>query len=131
MDKKSKAIESLQLAVIHPRSAAIDVGSMMMMVAYTDKDGNQNLLEVDAFTESLQHLAATLHKAGVTHIAMEATGVYWIVIYEILEQQGFQVTLVNVRHFQNVDAQKTDVKDCQWLHQLHASGLLRASNIAD
>lgn len=131
MDKKSKAIESLQLAVIHPRSAAIDVGSMMMMVAYTDKDGNQNLLEVDAFTESLQHLAATLHKAGVTHIAMEATGVYWIVIYEILEQQGFQVTLVNARHFKNVDAQKTDVKDCQWLHQLHASGLLRASHIAD
>ena len=61
---------------------------------------------------------------------MSATGVYWIVVYEILEQQGFKVTLVNAKHFKNVDAQKTDVKDCQWLHQLHAHGLLRASHIA-
>ena len=131
MDKKSKRIESLQLAVLRPCSAAIDVGSMMMMISYSDKEGNQNLLEVDAFTESLEHLATTLQKAGVTHVAMEATGVYWIVIYEILERQGFQVTLVNAKHFKNVDAQKTDVKDCQWLHQLHANGLLRASHIAE
>jgi transposase len=103
---------------------------MMMMVAYSDEQGNQHLLEVDAFTESLQTLATTLQQAGVTHVAMEATGVYWIVVYEILEQQGFQVTLVNAKHFKNVDAQKTDVKDCQWLHQLHANGLLRASHIA-
>jgi transposase len=61
---------------------------------------------------------------------MEATGVYWIAVYEILEQQGFHVTLVNAQHFKNVNAQKTDVKDCQWLHQLHANGLLRASHIA-
>src|SRR5664279_249626 len=103
---------------------------MMMMVAYSDSKGNQNLLEVDAFTESLQGLATTLQQAGVTHVAMEATGVYWVVVYEILEQQGFKVTLVNAKHFKNVDAQKTDVKDCQWLHQLHAHGLLRASHIA-
>ena len=85
---------------------------------------------MDAFTESLQTLATTLQQAGVTHVAMEATGVYWIAVYEILEQQGFQVTLVNAKHFKNVEAQKTDVKDCQWLHQLHANGLLRASHIA-
>ncbi len=130
MDKKTKKVQSLQLTVIHPCSAAIDVGSMMMMVAYSDEQGNQHLLEVDAFTESLQTLATTLQQAGVTHVAMEATGVYWIAVYEILEQQGFQVTLVNAKHFKNVDAQKTDVKDCQWLHQLHANGLLRASHIA-
>lgn len=130
MDKKLKKNQSLQLAVINPCCAAIDVGSMMMMVAYSDEQGNQYLLEVDAFTESLQTLATTLQQAGVTHVAMEATGVYWIVVYEILEQQGFRVTLVNAKHFKNVDAQKTDVKDCQWLHQLHANGLLRASHIA-
>jgi transposase len=113
MDKKSKKNQSLQLAVINPCSAAIDVGSMMMMVAYSDDQGNQHLLEVDAFTESLRALAATLQQAGVTRVAMEATGVYWIVVYEILEQQGFEVTLVNAKHFKNVDAQKTDVKDCQ------------------
>jgi len=130
MLKKTKPLQSLQLAIINPCSAAIDVGSMMMMVAYSDSNGNQNLLEVDAFTESLQALATTLQQAGVTHVAMEATGVYWIVVYEMLEQQGFKVTLVNAKHFKNVDAQKTDVKDCQWLHQLHAHGLLRASHIA-
>lgn len=130
MDKKTKSFQSLQLAVINPCSAAIDVGSMMMMVSYSQNNGNQNLLEVDAFTESLQSLATTLQHAGVTHVAMEATGVYWVAVYEILEQHGFKVTLVNAKHFKNVDAQKTDVKDCQWLHQLHANGLLRASHIA-
>jgi transposase len=130
MDKKTKSFQSLQLAVINPCSAAIDVGSMMMMVSYSQSDGNQKLLEIDAFTESLQSLATTLQQAGVTHIAMEATGIYWVAVYEILEQHGFKVTLVNAKHFKNVDAQKTDVKDCQWLHQLHANGLLRASHIA-
>ena len=123
MDKKTKSFQSLQLAVINPCSAAIDVGSMMMMVSYSQSDGNQKLLEIDAFTESLQSLATTLQQAGVTHIAMEATGIYWVAVYEILEQHGFKVTLVNAKHFKNVDAQKTDVKDCQWLHQLHANGL--------
>lgn len=130
MKTKSKPMKPLELAIIRPCCAAIDVGSMMMMVAYSDSHGNQNLLEIDAFTESLQDLTTTLQQAGVIHVAMEATGVYWIVVYEILEQQGFKVTLVNARHFKNVDAQKTDVKDCQWLHQLHAYGLLRASHIA-
>jgi len=130
MSTNSKQKTDLQLAVIHPNSAAIDVGSMMMMVSYTDKEGNLCLLEVDAFTDNLHELAKTLQAANVIRVAMEATGVYWMALYEILERYGFQVTLVNPRHFKNVDAQKTDVKDCQWLHQLHAHGLLRASHIA-
>lgn len=130
MDKKNKKSHSLQLPLLDSCCAAIDVGSIMMMVSYSDREGNQKLLEVDAFTQSLQELAITLKEAGVNRVAMEATGVYWIVIYEILEQEGFAVTLVNAKHFKNVDAQKTDVKDCQWLHQLHANGLLRNSHIA-
>lgn len=130
MDKKTKQNGTLQFAVINPCCAAIDVGSMMMMISYSDVKGKQHLLEVDAFTESLHQLADTLKQAGVTHVAMEATGVYWIAVYEILEQQGFKLTLVNAKHFKNVDAHKTDVKDCQWLHQLHANGLLKASHIA-
>ncbi len=130
MDKKTKQNTALQFALINPCCAAIDVGSMIMMVSYSDEEGNQHLMEVDAFTESLHHLSVTLKQAGVKHVAMEATGVYWIAVYEILEQQGFHVTLVNAQHFKNVNAQKTDVKDCQWLHQLHANGLLRASHIA-
>jgi len=130
MSTNAKQKTDLQLAVIHPNSAAIDVGSMMMMVSYTDKEGKLCLLEVDAFTDNLHELAKTLQAAGVIRVAMEATGVYWMALYEILERYELKVIIVNPRHFKNVDAQKTDVKDCQWLHQLHAHGLLRASYIA-
>jgi len=58
---------------------------------------------------------------------MEATGVYWIPIYEILEERGFEVLLVNARHVKNVPGRKTDVVDCQWIQQLHSFGLLRGS----
>ena len=130
MIKESKSEFSLNMPLMDSCCAAIDVGSTMMMVSYSDRDGKQNLLEVDAYTQSLQELATILKEAGVVRVGMEATGVYWIVIYEILEQEGFAVTLVNAKHFKNVEAQKTDVKDCQWLHQLHANGLLRNSHIA-
>jgi transposase len=130
MRKTTKTKNTLQLAVIHEHTAAVDVGSMLMTVAYTDNEGYQQLMETDGFTESLNHLVKTLKAAGVTHVAMEATGVYWMALYELMEEEGLKVTLVNPKHFKNVDAQKTDVKDSQWLHQLHAHGLLRASHIA-
>jgi transposase len=127
---KTNQTTSLSLAMINPHTAGVDVGSTLMMVSYTDGSGNHYLMETDGFTESLKELAATLHKAQVTHVAMEATGVYWMALYEVLEGYGFEVTLINPRHFKNVAAQKTDVKDCQWIHQLHAHGLLRNSHIA-
>lgn len=76
-------------------------------------------------------MAQELQRAGVTHVAMEATGVYWMAVYEVLEQYGLKVTLINARHYKNVEGQKTDVKDCQRIQQLHAHGLLRASHIAE
>lgn len=121
---------AMHLAVINPNTAAIDVGSMLMMVSFSDAEGKNYLIETDGFTQSITALATTLKQASVTHVAMEATGVYWMALYEVLEQHGLVVTLINPRHFKNVDAQKTDVKDCQWLHQLHAHGLLRASHVA-
>jgi transposase len=130
MSKKTKTKNTLQLAVIHEHTAAVDVGSMLMTVAYTDNEGNQQLMETDGFTESLNELVQTLKAAGVTHVAMEATGVYWMALYELMEDAGLKMTLVNPKHFKNVDAQKTDVKDSQWLQQLHVHGLLRASHIA-
>ncbi len=130
MGKDAKQKTNLQLAVVDHHTAAIDVGSKMMMVSYSDKEGNQRLLEVDSFTEDLHELVKTLQTEGIKQVAMEATGVYWMALYEILEREGLKVTVVNPKHFKNVDAQKTDVKDCHWLHQLHAHGLLRASHIA-
>ena len=122
--------DEFRLAIIQQQTGAIDVGSTMMMVSYADQNGDHHLLETSAYTEDLEGLALTLQAAGVQKVAMEATGVYWMAIYELLEHYAIEVTLVNPHHFKNVAGQKTDVKDCQWLHQLHAHGLLRASHIA-
>jgi transposase len=124
------SIEQFRLAIIHHQVGAIDVGSTMMMVSYSDAEGKHHLLEVSAYTDDLEKLVKTLQTAGVQQVSMEATGVYWMALYELLEHYGIKVILVNPQHFKNVAGQKTDVKDCQWLHQLHAHGLLRASHIA-
>ena len=63
----------------------------------------------------------------VKTVAMESTGVYWIPLYEILEERGFEVLLVNARDVHNVRGRKSDVCDCEWLRELHSVGLLRAS----
>ena len=131
MSKNKQNDQVLNLAIIHPKAAGLDVGSMNMMLSYCGADGVQTVKEYDAYTQDLQQMAADLKQSGVTHVGMEATGVYWMAVYEVLEKHDFIVTLVNARQYKNVDGQKTDVKDCQWLQQLHAHGLLRASHIAE
>jgi hypothetical protein len=79
------------------------------------------------FTQDLHDLADWFKACGVTSVAMESTGVYWIPAYEILEQRGFEVLLVNARYAKNVPGRKTDVSDAAWLRQLHSYGLLRGS----
>lgn len=122
--------QGMGLSIIYPHAAGIDVGSMNMMVSYKDPHGETKVKEYGSFTEDLHALARELKAAGTTHVAMEATGVYWIAVYEILQQYDLEVTLVNARHYKNVAGQKTDVNDSQWIHQLHAHGLFRASHIA-
>jgi len=128
--KANMSDEQFSLAVINQQSGAIDVGSTMMMVSYTDSNGKHHLVEACAYTDDLELLVTNMQAAGVQKVAMEATGVYWMVLYEILERHGLEVSLVNPKHFKNVAGQKTDVIDCQWLHQLHAHGLIRASHVA-
>ncbi len=123
-----KKLERFEL--IHLHSAGIDVGSMLMVVCYTDQDGTIHLREFDSFTQSLYLLAELLQQAGVEKVAMEATGDYWKALYGILESYGMEMVLVNPHHYKNVAAHKTDINDAQWLHQLLAHGLLRNSHIA-
>lgn len=130
-EQTKEVTPDLQFEVKYSMAAGIDVGSMSMMVSYPGQGGKQLVKEYDAYTEDLAAMAADLRQAGVTHVCMEATGVYWMAVYEILENSGFTVTLVNARHYKNVAGQKTDVKDCQWLQQLHTYGLLRASHIPE
>jgi len=135
MGKQHKAPQQqqqvLNLSIIYPGAAGIDVGSTSMYVAYQNADNIQTVAVFDAFTADLHALAQQLKQAGVTHVAMEATGNYWMALFDVLESYQLQVTLVNARHYKNVAGQKTDVHDSQWLQQLHAHGLLRASHITE
>src|SRR5262245_671515 len=112
---------------INPNAAGIDCGSAEHFVAVpSDRDPNP-VQSFKTFTSDLWRLADWLTACGVTSVAMEATGVYWIPIYEILEARGFEVLLVNAKHVKNVAGRKSDVSDCEWLRELHSVGLLRGS----
>src|SRR5438034_10600773 len=79
------------------------------------------------FTSDLHEIAAWLKRCRVTSVAMESTGIYWIPLYEVLEEAGFEVKLVNAREAKNMPGRKSDILDCQWIQQLHSYGLLTAS----
>ena len=112
---------------IQPDAAGIDCGQNSHFVAVPPERDPQPVREFRTFTTDLHRLADWLVLCGVKTVAMESTGVYWIPLYEILEQRGLQVVLVNARDVHNVPGRKSDVKDCEWLQQLHSVGLLRAS----
>src|SRR6185503_9924258 len=77
------------------------------------------------FTDEVYRLRDYLKAQGVSSVAMEATGVYWLYVYAVLEAAGLEVVVVNGRHVRNLPGRKTDMTDCQWLATLHAHGLLR------
>jgi transposase len=112
---------------INPNAAGIDCGSAEHFVAVPPDRDPSPVQSFKTFTADLVRLADWLTACGVTSVAMEATGVYWIPVYEILEARGFEVLLVNARHIKNVPGRKSDVTDCEWLRELHSVGLLRGS----
>jgi transposase len=112
---------------INPHVAGIDCGSAEHFVAVPPDRDPTPVRAFSTFTNDLIRLADWLTACRVTSVAMEATGVYWIPIYELLEARGFEVVLVNARHFKNVPGRKSDVSDCEWLRELHSVGLLRGS----
>ena len=113
--------------VLEPNAAGIDVGAREMFVAVPPGRDEHPVRVFATFTEDLERLADWLLHCGVTTVAMESTGVYWIPLYEILEQRGIRPCLVNARHMKNVPGRRTDWHECQWLQFLHSVGLLRAS----
>jgi len=115
------------LRVKHPDAAGIDIGSNEHWVAVGGDRTGQSIRSFGTFTSDLERLADWLKECGVRTVAMESTGVYWIPVYELLEERGFEVLLVNAAHARNVPGRKSDVLDCQWLQQLHTFGLVRAS----
>ncbi len=108
-------------------AAGIDVGATSHFVAIPEGCDEITVREFKSFTPDLHMLVTWLKQCGIETIAMESTGVYWIPIYELLEENGFEVKLVDARQVKNVSGRKTDVLDCQWIQQLHTYGLLNAA----
>lgn len=125
--KKSKRKSKEILEKINVDVAGVDVGAETHFVAVPADRTDTPVRKFRSFTADLQKLADWLAECGIKSVAMESTGVYWIPLYEILEERGIEVLLVNARHVKNVPGRKTDVLDCQWLQQLHTYGLLRRS----
>ena len=122
-----RSVEPAPLPVVHPHAAGLDRGLAEMWVAVPADHDPQPVRCFGTFTPDLVALTDWLGACGVTTVAMESTGVFWIPIYELLQARGFEVYLVNARHIKNVPGRKSDVKDCQWTQRLHSFGLLSAS----
>jgi transposase len=109
-------------------AAGIDVGATSHFVAVPKNCSKEPVREFKSFTQDSIAMADWLKECGVQSIAMESTGVYWIPLYELLEQRGFEVNLVDARQVKNLPGRsKTDVLDCQWIQKLHSFGLLNSA----
>jgi transposase len=115
------------LEVVHPQAAGIDVGNEAHYVAVRPDRDPEPVRRSECFTADLYRLADWLQSCGVKTVAMQSTGVYWIPLYDILEERGIEVYLVNARHTKNLPGRKSDVQECQWLLKLHTYGLLNNS----
>lgn len=124
---KSSSRTPAPLSSLDPKCAGIDIGAAELFVCIATDNSNQEVRSFSTFTADLRQMVKWLKDHKVESVAMESTGVYWFVPFEILEEAGFEVLLVNARFFKSVPGRKTDVNDCQWIQQLHSYGLLRGS----
>lgn len=123
----SKSGKVAGLPVVNARAAGIDIGSRIQVVAVPPELSDEPVRTFQSFTADIEQMANWLVSIGITTVAMESTGVYWVPVYEILEEHGLAVVLANPRDCKAVPGRKSDVNDAQWLQRLHACGLLHAS----
>jgi len=115
------------MKIIHFNAAGIDIGAKKVFVAVE----NQKVVSFFTFTEDFEKLRDYLLKHKIDTVAMEATGVYWVILHDILKEGGIDVWIVDGRQTKQVPGRKTDVKDCQWIQQLHSYGMLSKSYVAE
>src|SRR5665811_306454 len=131
MDKiktKNEVVKRIsQLMVINPSVAGIDVSDREMMVAWPTGPDQLEVRPFGCFTSDLHSIARALLGSGVTSVAMESTGVYWVPLFLLLQEYGLEVCLVNARHVKNVTGRKDDEGDAEWIQKLHSCDLLSAS----
>ena len=125
--RPAKSTRQQMLLTVHPHAAGMDIGSRFHVVAVPPDRSPEPVRTFESFTADLHRMVDWLVELGITTVAMESTGVYWIPAFEMLEARGLEVLLVNARHVKNVPGRKTDVHDAVWLQQLHQHGLLRGS----
>jgi len=122
-----KKVDWKALEIMHPDAAGIDVGGSEHWVAVSPDRDPDPVRRFGCFTADLREMGQWLLQKGVRSVAMQSTGVYWMPVFEVLEQHGLEVYLVNAQHTKNVPGRKSDVQECQWLLKLHAFGLLNNS----
>lgn len=125
--RKPKVSIDQRWEIINPQAAGIDIGAREHWVCVPPGAAPDPVRRFGTFTADLEALADWLQECGVTTVAMEATGVYWIPVFQILEGRGLKPVLVNARQTKNVAGRKSDVQDCQWIQRLHTYGLLQGS----
>jgi transposase len=125
--RRARATARGGFKTVRPNVAGVDLGSREHWVCGPRVDGQPNVRQFRATTPQLHELVRWLHEQGAESVAMESTSVYWIPLYELLEAHGIEVVLVNVRHLSRVPGRKSDMRDCEWLQQLHSCGLLQGS----
>ena len=115
------------LLVVQSRVAGVDAGSREHWICAPEREeGVPNVRVFGTITSELEEAADWLHQEGVKSVAIESPGTYWIPLYDLLEERGIEVVLVDARKLKRVPGRKTDMLDCQWIQKLHACGLLEA-----
>lgn len=129
-EKKAQPLNQKRFAqglpVLNPYAAGIDIGDSKYDVAIACNDGHE-VREYATFTADLKSMVKWLREEGITTVAMESTGIYWLNLYLMLEEEGMEPFLVNARHVKNVTGRKRDDTDAIWLQKLHSCGLLQKS----
>lgn len=113
--------EAVQQPIFEPNAAGIDIGAREVFAAVPADRDEHPVRTCETFTSDLHQLAEWLKACGITTAAMESTGVYWIPVYEVLEQHGIKPCLVNPRNMKNVPGKRTDYHECQWIQHLHSA----------
>jgi transposase len=127
MMEEYMAVRKRDDEVVFPNAAGIDVGASRHWVGVPRHATDDPVREFGPMTGDLNAMADWLIACGVDTVALESTGVYWIPVYEVLEQRGLKVWLVDARQMKYVPGRKSDVQDCQWLQKLMSLGFLRAA----
>lgn len=125
--EQNKRTDWGKLEIVHPNAAGIDIGGREHFVAVAPDCDDKPVRSFGCFTCDLHAIADWLLSRNVTSVVMQSTGSYWVPVFEILEQRGLEVYLVNPRNTKSLPGRKSDVAECQWLLKLHTYGLLSNS----